>query len=64
MGMAEEDEIEEHLGESHLRRRKGDLRSRDDDEARRAARRALAHVWSKTERMNVERALLGYGFGR
>lgn len=38
-------------------------RGRDDDDARRAARRALAHVWSKTERMNCERALLSFGFG-
>ena len=28
------------------------------------ARRALAHVWSKTERMNCERALLSFGYGR
>eukprot|EP00965_Chrysotila_dentata_P168074 5550115-Pleurochrysis_carterae.AAC.11 len=34
------------------------------DEAKRAAKRALAHIWSKTERMNCERALLSFGFGR
>jgi hypothetical protein len=39
-------------------------RGRDDDDARRAARRALSHVWSKTERMNCERALLSFGYGR
>lgn len=39
-------------------------RGREDDDVRRAARRALSHVWSKTERMGCERALLSFGFGR
>ena len=61
--MAEEFETEEFLEEAKGKKGKGG-KSRDEDDARRAARRALAHVWSKTERMNCERALLSVGFGR
>jgi len=64
LGMADEMEVDEHLDEAMNRRRVKDPRTRDEDDARRAARRALAHVWSKTERMNCERALLGFGYGR
>ena len=65
LGMADEAEVEEHLEEGGWKRRsKGGPRNLEDDEARRAARRALAHIWSKTERMNVERAMLSYGYGR
>jgi chromodomain-helicase-DNA-binding protein 7 len=65
LGMASEFEIEEHLEEGGVKRRGiKDKGSKDEEEARRQARRSLAHVWSKTERMNVERAMLSYGFGR
>ena len=64
-GMADDGEVEGFLEEeTGVKRRKGEPRSRADDDARRAARRALSHIWSKTERNNCERALLGFGFGR
>jgi hypothetical protein len=43
------------------KRKPKDPRLRDEEEAKRAARRAAAHIWSKTERMNCERALLSFG---
>ena len=57
-GMVELDD-EEELDEAQRKRFK-----KEEDHAKRAARKALAHVWSKTERMNCERALLSFGFGR
>lgn len=62
-GMADEGEAYDFLEEGKRKNGKS-LKSREDDDARRAAKRALAHVWSKTERMNCERALLSFGFGR
>uniref|UniRef100_A0A7S3AJF1 Helicase C-terminal domain-containing protein n=1 Tax=Haptolina ericina TaxID=156174 RepID=A0A7S3AJF1_9EUKA len=63
-GMAEGEEVEDFL-DDFIKGKKGKGgKSRDEDDARRAAKRALAHVWSKTERMNCERALLSVGFGR
>ena len=59
-GMVELDdrELEEELSLGAKKQKK------EEDLAKRAARKALAHVWSKTERMNCERALLSFGFGR
>jgi hypothetical protein len=57
-GMVELDD-EDELDEAQRKKFK-----KEEDHARRAARKALAHVWSKTERMNCERALLSFGFGR
>lgn len=62
-GMAEDFEAEEFLEEGKGKKGKSS-KSRDEDDARRAAKRSLAHIWSKTERMNCERALLSVGFGR
>ena len=39
-------------------------RCKEEEDAKRAAKRALAHIWSKTERMNCERAMLSFGLGR
>ena len=62
--MADEAEVEEHLEEAMRKSVPKDPRAKEEDDARRAARRAVAHIWSKTERMNCERALLSYGYGR
>ena len=61
--MAEGEEAEDFLDDFKGKKGKGG-KTRDEEDARRAAKRALAHVWSKTERMNCERALLSVGFGR
>ena len=57
-GMVEHDEDDDDEDGTRKKFRK------EEDQARRAARKALAHVWSKTERMNCERALLSFGIGR
>ena len=61
--MADEAEVAEHLEEG-LGASQRTRRARAEEEAKRAARRAIAHIWSKTERMNCERALLSFGYGR
>ncbi|KAL1514522.1 hypothetical protein AB1Y20_003620 [Prymnesium parvum] len=63
-GMAEDFEADEFLEEGKGKKSSKGSKNREEDDAKRAARRALAHVWSKTERMNCERALLSFGFGR
>ena len=71
LGMAEDGELEAELRESERKPNAGGKshskqpsKSQEEIDARRRERRSEQKVWSKTERMNCERALLSFGMGR